>query len=207
MEAAQSSGWAGGFIYGLAGYERAKSHNEHLNKNSFGGPGGTYDHKGNGGIFGAAAGYNWQINNIVLGAEIGIRSGIKIDDDNEYVIYRNTTKSSLEYLGTLKARLGYDAGGWMPYVTGGLAYGELKSNQTIHDGGPQTWDGKKSSAGYVVGAGVDVKITEQVFAGVEYNYTDLGKVTFSGHDSGNRYTEIGGHYKSHAVFAKIGLRF
>jgi len=208
---ATGANWAGFYMYGLAGYERATSHNVHLNQSSFGAPGGTFDHKGSDFIYGGAAGYNWQLDNgVVFGAELGIRSGTDIDDGDAYAQYNNFTSSSLKYLGTFKARLGMDAGQWMPYVTAGVAHGKLSSRQLIASTPPQAWEGTKSDTGFVVGAGADFKVTEQVFFGVEYNYTDLGKTTFSAPDPDQALsdiTNIQGHYKSHSVFAKIGYRF
>jgi len=203
--------WTGFYLYGLAGYERASSHNVHLNQSSFGGPGGTFDHKGDGFIYGAAAGYNMQFDNgFVLGAEVGIRSARDIDDGNAYAQYNNFTDTSLKYLGTAKARLGMNAGQWMPYITAGVAHGKLSSRQLIASTPSQAWEGKKSETGYVLGGGADFKVNDQVFVGVEYNYTDLGKTTFSAPDPDQALfdtTNIQGHYKSHSVFGKIGYRF
>lgn len=207
---AQITNWSGAYIAGIAGYESAKGHNEHLNVNTFGGPGGTYDHKGDGGIYGAAIGYNWEFNNgVVVGAELGIRSGTKLDDGGAFAIYNNTTETSLQYLGTAKARLGYDAGRWMPYVTAGVATGKMTSTQ-IYSPPALTatkWKSSKQATGYVVGAGVDYRVSKHVVIGVEYNYTDLGKVKFGGLDSDGTDTQISGHYKAHSVFARLAYQF
>ena len=41
----------------------------------------------------------------------------------------NTT---LDYIGTVRGRIGYAFGRWMPYVTGGLAWGHTRA--LINDG-------------------------------------------------------------------------
>lgn len=212
VEVAQTSNWAGMYIYGLAGYENARTTNEHTVSGNFNAAGNHDDHKGKGGIYGAAAGYNWQFdNNVVIGAELGIRSGTKLDDDGYNLKYGNDyhQETSLKYLGTLKARLGYDAGGWMPYLTAGLAFGKIDADFNFQNTPTQRaiFEDSATKAGFVVGAGADVKVTENVFVGIEYNYTDLAKAKFSHLDSTGNPAGIDVKYKSHAVFAKVGYKF
>lgn len=205
--AAPSPNWSGAYIQGILGYESLKGDFEHQNVNNFGGPGGTYSNDGNGFIGGVAAGYNYEFsNNLVVGAELGIRSGTKADDGGEWAKYNNYTASKLSYLVTAKAVIGYDAGKFMPYVTGGYAGGKVEASQLYT---PQnlTWSDSEFRSGYVVGAGAKVRITDHWFAGVEYNYVDLGKASFGGNDSSGRLTQIDGKFKSNSVFATIGYKF
>ena len=57
------------------------------------------------------------------------------------------------------------------YGTGGLAAADM----SVREGGKTA---NKVNLGYTVGAGTDVKITDQVFARGEYRYTDYGTETF-----------------------------
>jgi outer membrane immunogenic protein len=56
--------------------------------------------------------------------------------------------------------------------------------------------------GYTVGAGVDAKLTDQVFGRVEYRYTDYGSKDF---DLGG--TTINADSSNHRVTAGIGIKF
>lgn len=84
-------------------------------------------------LAGAQAGYNWQMNNVVLGVEADI-SGTDLNNAQSTtgttVIGRGpkdiTTTGSqhLDYFGTVRARVGYAApSGVLIYGTGGFAYG------------------------------------------------------------------------------------
>lgn len=205
-----TTNWTGAYIAGVAGYESADATLEHQNINNFGGPGGEYWHDGDGFVGGVEAGYDYQFaNNIVLGAAVGIRSGTDIDDGGEWAIYYNGTDSEIEYVLVAKARLGYAVGDFLPYITGGWAGGNVKTSQDYSPPNQPstTWQDEQFASGYVVGAGLDYRVTEHIFVGVEYNYTDLGEVSFSAADSTGRPTEIDADLDSHSVLAKIGVRF
>jgi outer membrane immunogenic protein len=121
--------------------------------------GGSVDPSG--GIFGATLGYNWQMGALVTGIEGDISwSGLR--DSNAGLRTENN------WLGTVRGRLGYNAGRWMPYVTGGLAVGDIDSRVT----GVGSSD--KTKAGWTVGAGVEAAIAGPWTAKVEYLYVDLG---------------------------------
>lgn len=202
--------WTGAYIAGVAGYESVDATLEHQNVNNFGGPGGEYWQDGDGFVGGAELGYDYQFtNNVVLGAAVGIRSGVDIDDGGEWEIYHNRTDTKIEYIAVAKARLGYAFGDFLPYLTAGWAGGNVKTSQDYSppDLPSTTWEQNEFASGYVVGAGADYKITRNIFVGVEYNYTDLGSVDFSGNDSTGRPTKISADLDSHSVLARVGFRF
>lgn len=65
-----------------------------------------------GAIYGVHAGYNYDLGNIVLGGEIDFDgTNIEVDDP----------ATDVDSVARLKAKLGYDAGLFMPYVTAGVA--------------------------------------------------------------------------------------
>lgn len=205
--------WSGLYIAGVAGYESTDATLEHQNVNNFGGPGGEYWHDGDGFVGGVEAGYDHQFagTNIVLGAALGIRSGTSIDDGGEWEVYHNRTESEIEYVAVAKARLGYAiTDRFLPYVTAGWAGGNVKTSQDYSPPDAKastTWEDDRFASGYVVGAGVDVKVTESIFVGLEYNYTDLGKVSFSGADNTSTETKIDADLDSHSLLARVGFRF
>jgi outer membrane immunogenic protein len=126
--------------------------------------GGSLDPDG--GIFGATLGYNWQMGALVTGIEGDISwSGLK--DNGACTLGACSVENN--WLGTVRGRLGYNAGRWMPYVTGGLAIGDIDADIT----GVGSSD--KTKAGWTIGAGVEAAIAGPWTAKVEYLYVDLGK--------------------------------
>lgn len=149
----------GGFYAGVnAGYEWGKV------SNTSGNPSGLA-----GGIQG---GYNWQNGQFVYGAETDLQlSGA----DDTFAPW----KFSNPWFGTLRGRVGYAMNNILFYGTGGLAYGDLKGELS---GLTET----KTEFGWTLGAGMEVGLTPNWSAKVEYLYMDLGSRTFSitGTDNG-----------------------
>ncbi len=140
----------------------------------------------NGFIGGGQIGYNQQYGLIVAGVEAdfqyvdGKRSRAFTDPAT---LGGLTTRAGTElnYLGTLRARLGYSASDrLLIYVTGGLAYGNPQNSGGVVAVGPGAqWAGNsdKMRFGYTVGAGAEYALTNNWTAKLEYLYYDLGKQT------------------------------
>jgi outer membrane immunogenic protein len=60
------------------------------------------------------------------------------------------------------------------YATGGLAYGEVNSNETI---AATSFSNSETLVGYTVGAGIEGAIGGNWTAKLEYLYVDLGRTT------------------------------
>lgn len=122
---------------------------------------------------GGQIGYNWQINQFVIGGEAdlqwsGIDGGCGTGTCGGGFIPQST-EHEVDWFGTLRARLGYAAGEWMPYVTGGWAFGEATRTTGI---GPASADNDLS--GWVAGAGVEWAFAPNWSAKLEYQYLDFG---------------------------------
>ena len=177
--------WTGGYIGVHAGYGWGDTHD----KNNPDAAKQDID----GFLGGLQAGYNWQFdNNVVLGAEADISFGDVKEkwydrDNNQYSPYYGEDKVKVS--GSLRARLGYAADRFMPYVTGGLAWASQKhtlgcdaglvtaTNGCQNRAGGQQFETSKSktSVGWVVGAGAEYALTDNWILRGEYLYTDLGK--------------------------------
>lgn len=121
-----------------------------------------------GGVVGGTVGYNYQIGPAVLGAEGDIDwSGIKGTTTTGACPAGCTTSDS--WLSTLRARVGYAADRFMPYVTGGGAFGNINAATPGLAGGTAT------NVGWTVGAGLEFAIAGHWSAKAEYLYVDLGK--------------------------------
>jgi outer membrane immunogenic protein len=75
-----------------------------------------------------------------------------------------------DWLGTFRGRLGYAVDRVMPYVTGGLAVGDIHANATGFGGTSDT------NAGWTVGAGLEAAVAGNWTAKIEYLHVDLGSI-------------------------------
>jgi outer membrane immunogenic protein len=136
-------------------------------------------------LAGGFLGYNYQVGNIVAGAEADLgyswESGSNVGVDSN---------SGVE--GSLRARLGYAVSpDILLYATAG---GAGKDQEVIGDGLNES----NTMVGWTAGAGADFMVTEQVFGRVEYRYTDFGSQDFSG---------VSVDDKSHRVTVGLGVKF
>ncbi len=127
-----------------------------------------------GGFFGGQIGYNvqgWLNPRLVVGIEADIQ-GSNISDSSYDAASTVSYKSTLDYFGTLRGRLGYAFDRTLVYATGGLAFGGLR--QQIVDVGVDLYSTSAAETGYVVGAGVEYRIAPAWSIKAEYQYIDLG---------------------------------
>jgi outer membrane immunogenic protein len=81
----------------------------------------------------------------------------------------------LQWFGTVRGRLGWTPNeGALLYLTGGLAYGGIGSNETFNAFNANF---NMTRVGWVVGTGVEVFLVKNWTAKVEYLYMDLGSFT------------------------------
>jgi outer membrane immunogenic protein len=117
-------------------------------------------------VFGSTLGYNYQVGQAVFGVE---------GDLDWSVINGSTTnacpagcKTGNTWLSTVRGRLGYAADRYMPFVTGGAAFGNITA---FVPGFPQ---GVAERAGWTLGGGLEAALVNNWTAKVEYLYVDLG---------------------------------
>jgi outer membrane immunogenic protein len=119
-----------------------------------------------GGQAGGTLGYNWQVGKVVLGAE-GDVDWMRLTgtDGSTLCPGCNTTGT---WLSTVRGRLGYSFDRVMPYVTGGLAVGDINA------AAPGLTGASNTNAGWTVGGGVEVALPGNWSAKAEYLHVDLG---------------------------------
>jgi outer membrane immunogenic protein len=127
---------------------------------------------GRGFIGGVQAGYNWQTGNLVYGFEADAAyanvKGGRILFTNVGTIDPN---EKLRFLGTIRGRLGYSVGRFLPYVTAGMAVANYKLEES-YSGSSNT------HVGWAVGLGSELAVTEKVSLKLEYLYADFGKKNY-----------------------------
>ena len=128
---------------------------------------GSFDVSG--GVVGGTVGYNWQMNQVVFGLEGDIDwSGIK-GSTSTGICAGSACETRNNWLGTVRGRIGYAFDRFMPYVTGGLAVGDIKASQAAFGSSTET------KAGWTLGGGLEASIAGPWTAKIEYLYVDLGK--------------------------------
>jgi outer membrane immunogenic protein len=155
---------------------------------------------GNGGFIGGAQfGYNYMLSPMFLaGFEADIQGSSLRNGANATTVSpvggtgfsfstAVATSRSLDYIGTIRGRVGATVTpGMLLYVTGGLAYGGVKSSTTINQTTaaaplqPTATSGSFSDtrAGYTVGAGAEWMFLSKWSAKAEYLYYDLGSANY-----------------------------
>jgi outer membrane immunogenic protein len=145
--------------------------------------GGTGDFDTNGGLFGATVGYNYNAGSFVVGLEADL-DVTWIDGNSTFAggsiatfsgPGTATATSQLRWLDTFRGRVGYAYGQWLPYITGGAAYGSVRGIITAPAGGFIAGDDTR--LGWTLGFGVEYMFAPAWSAKLEYNYVDLGKQT------------------------------
>ena len=154
------------------------------------------DSNGDGGLVGGTLGYNWQMNQIVFGLETDIAwSGI--EGSRRCGGFR--CEANIDWFGTARGRLGVAMDRFMPYIAGGLAYGDVSARVK---GFPEQSDVR---AGWTLGAGVEVALAAPWTAKLEYLYVDVGDVGCGGGCgvAGARNVDL----NAHIVRAGVNFRF
>jgi outer membrane immunogenic protein len=119
-----------------------------------------------GGLVGATVGYNYQFGQVVAGVEGDIDwSDINGSTTNGCP---GSCKTTNTWLSTVRGRLGYAADRFMPFVTGGAAFGDIQAS------GAGFGTTSNNNAGWTLGGGLEAALTANWTAKVEYLYVDLG---------------------------------
>jgi outer membrane immunogenic protein len=121
-----------------------------------------------GAVAGGTAGYNWQFGNAVIGLE-GDIDWANLKGSNTSTLCPAGCSTSDTWLSTVRGRAGYAFGGILPYITGGLAVGDVRASSPGFAGATNT------STGWTVGGGVEFALTGNWTAKAEYLHVDLGR--------------------------------
>lgn len=138
----------------------------------------------NGVIGGGQIGYNYQLNQWVFGLEADFQGSGQRDDGNFFIpggagavpstaiAYNNR----LDWFGTVRGRIGYAIDRWLPYVTGGWAYGHGRFSGTTTVGTTTTSFSADQdyTGGWTIGGGVEWAFLNNWSAKIEYLYIDFG---------------------------------
>jgi len=185
--------WSGFYVGLNVGYGWGKS-----NWTSGGVTTGDFDVKG--WLAGGTLGYNLQTGVWVFG----------IEGDLDYSNIKGSTSAGLcvgttcetrnTYLGTVRGRIGYSFDRFLPYITGGGAFGGVKMSVPA---GSET----DFRFGYALGAGLEYAFMGSWSAKLEYLYADLGTANCSAAVCGGAASGIDVKFRTNIIRAGLNYRF
>jgi outer membrane immunogenic protein len=118
-------------------------------------------------VAGGTAGYNLQYGHAVFGLE-GDIDWSNVSGSAPCVGGFATCQVKNDWLGTARGRFGFAFDRFLPFVTGGLAVGNINANV------PGIGSATSTNAGWTVGGGLEVALGRNWTAKAEYLYVDLG---------------------------------
>jgi outer membrane immunogenic protein len=139
-----------------------------------------------GGLFGGQAGYNWQMNHVVLGFE-GDAQWSDMDDTacghDCGPTTPMTVSQKLKWFATARGRLGWAMPSWMLYATAGGALGGVDETDVVFPAAifpaPASASFSQTRGGWTAGGGVELRLLERLTGKLEYLHLDLGSTTNS----------------------------
>lgn len=175
------------------------------------------------GTGGLTFGWNRQSGALVTGVEIDfaltgsdVENGFARRDPNPDPTFNgvNTVTgygTELDTLATARLRAGYASGATLFYVTGGLAAGRVRNGFSLELtelGYANDWSASGTRFGYVVGAGIERRMSERLSAKLEVMGYDLADATVNASDPvvfpGQT---ISYEFDNSGMVARIGLNF
>ena len=192
--------WTGFYAGGHVGYGRGNA-NTSLSDPAFAVASNSF-----GSLFGGVhAGYNYLApSRVLLGieADVSFSNYLSADDVAASRAGATDIAHKIDYIGTLRGRLGYAAGRQLIYGTGGFAWTQARFAQT-----PGSADDKdkilRTLTGWTAGAGTEIAIAPRWSARIEYLYSRFGhaNATFP---SGARYESA---FDIHTLRLGLSRRF
>jgi outer membrane immunogenic protein len=180
--------WAGFYAGGNGGYGVARDPSVLAINVALGNFTNDQWNESPGGYFGGVQfGYGWQTAQFVYGLEADIQGG-NLKDSACLAIcglptsFNEVVDQKITWFGTVRGRAGYAAGPALFYVTGGLAYGNVKT--TLTETVPAlaftaTASTSSTNAGWTIGGGAEIAMWGNWTAKTEYLYMDLGSTSLS----------------------------
>ena len=165
--------WTGFYVGGHVGYSRGSGRDTLFD------PGPSTADRSFGSIFGGMQfGYNYLLPSRLL---VGIEGDISFPNylDNGIVSARTTSISAvteeLDFVSTVRGRLGYAFNHWLFYATGGFAWSQARFIETNFTSSEDRI--LRARAGWALGAGAEFAIAPDWTARLEYLYDRLGKAS------------------------------
>jgi len=138
---------------------------------------------------GVSAGANFTVSEAIVAGIVGDIAWSNLSGSEGNAQY------DVDWTGSIRGRLGFDGGAFLPYVTAGVAF----ANATATD--VALVEDTQTHIGWTVGAGVEFAVADNVSLDLQYRYTDFGSKDYAL----TAPTELS--FTSHAVTAGVNFRF
>lgn len=171
------------------------------------GPGGaaeSFSYTPEGAMGGVHLGLNKRFANVVLGLEADFEFS-DLDGSGEGSV-NALHQTDIDWMGSLRARIGVTSDQTLLYLTGGLAFAHADTSQTqlVPRSAIPFSAYDDTMTGWTAGAGVEHLITRDVTLRLEYRYTDFGKST---HLDTNMNMQETNRIDTHDIRVGLSLQF
>lgn len=193
-----ADGWSGWYVGGHVGYSRGSA------QVTLSDPAPASSRDGFGALYGGVqGGYNHLLSSRwLLGVEADLTFPNYLDDDDVVAARATGTQTrvteKVDFVGSLRGRVGHAFDRWLIYGTGGLAFthGRFLQSPGVADDEDKAL---RTRTGWVVGAGAEVAIAPAWTARLEYLYSHFGNANVL-FPSGARYQS---EFDLHSI--RVGL--
>lgn len=164
VEAPASGNWDGLYLGVFGGYAWGTAVND---DDTFVLNDGDYEGDVTGYLLGLKAGANFTLGGSIVAGVVGDIAWSNQELDTDVA----DLSATVDWQGSLRGKLGVDAGMFMPYLTAGLAV----ANANIDTGSSSD---SNMHLGWTAGAGVSIAATENMTIDLEYRYSDYGSADY-----------------------------
>lgn len=206
--ASESTNWSGFYAGGSAGHASVNA--SYIDTDGWWNDAGDqYDTDSKSAAAFVNAGRNWQAGQMVFGleADVGTLNATQTTTPENYENDPESFyKTSIDALGSVRARLGYDFGPALVYVTGGVAFGKINrevssSLDNVIPANDSGWD-----SGLALGVGMDYSLDANWTIRAEAIHYDFGSQTVV-LERTNNAPSYDHESEVSAVVARIGINY
>lgn len=124
---------------------------------------------------GVYAGYNFQFGRLVTGVEADFAKTWLKSQPVYYSSGSEVTHTEFDWNASIRGRIGYAFGNFMPYLAGGVTVADFHLPFAVVGFGNPEHDDARLRVGWTAGAGLEYAIAHNLIVRGEYRYSDFGE--------------------------------
>ena len=130
-------------------------------------------------LAGLTAGANFYLSDNIIAGIAGDIAWSNVSGSDQFLALGPfESEHVIDWQGSVRGVLGFDAGAFMPYLTAGVAFAHATHDLVPLIVGPLPFSGEETHVGWTVGGGVAVAVADNVALDFQYRYTDFGAVEY-----------------------------
>ena len=158
-----------------------------------------------GAVFGGQVGYNLQQGQWVFGVEgdgswTSLKKSVSFATPVPGLVH--TINDKIDWLASVRGRLGWAAGDWLFYGTGGVAFANFNAG-FFRTGGGARAQFDKTATGWVAGGGIEKMFNRNWSARAEFLHYGLGKTSLTSATGGTYTTQ----FRHDVSVVRLGINF